>query len=249
LGELFVRRGRSIWISEYQLRSYCSTSQSSIRGRGDILFLGWVLGFLAEALGSFIRGVGDRASREPCEGGLNRETSEGIGFVRGVQSNYCVPGSCSCSSPKGSGREASDLAVQGWLLSRPISQSINDSALTHHQRRISDYGHGIHASSLCYHSRTTALPRLSTPHVRELPQELCSYPKPLSTANAGDWVGKCEQGKQGGTWRSILDAMGAAQGSATKKSKQRALFAVCERDFRLRCFPTKAPRVDHRCNR
>jgi hypothetical protein len=56
-------------------------------------------------------------------------------------------------------------------------------------------------------------------HMSESCRKSSALSKALSTASAGHWAGKCEQGKQG-TWRSILDAMGAAQGSATSKSKQ-----------------------------
>jgi hypothetical protein len=67
------------------------------------------------------------------------------------------------------------------------------------------------------------------------------YPKALSTANAGDWAENVNRASKQGTWRSILDAMGAAQGSATKKSKQGLCSPCVRRNIRMRCFPIESP--------
>jgi hypothetical protein len=105
--------------------------------------------------------------------------------------------------------------AQVSILSRPISLHISNSALSH--------GHQTMVTAFTRVRCATTLAPMLWPgcqlHMSESCRQSSALSKVLSTASAGHWAGKCEQGKQG-TWRSILDAMGAAQGSATSKSKQ-----------------------------
>lgn len=75
-------------------------------------------------------------------------------------------------------------------------------------------------------------------HMSESCRKSSAVSKALSTAKAGDWAENVNRASRVlGDLFSI--AMGAAQGSATKKSKQ-ALFAVCdEKHYSDEMFPDK----------
>lgn len=60
------------------------TSQSSITGRGDVLFLGWFWDFLQR---SSVHSSGTGHPGNLPRGLESKEASEGMVFVRGVQSN------------------------------------------------------------------------------------------------------------------------------------------------------------------
>ncbi len=149
------------------------------------------------------------------------------------------PGSCSCSTLKGSGREGSDLLY----LPRDRYYPVRSVLLYCSTRSVPAADIRLWSPHSREFSVATTLAPLLCPGCQLLMSERCrkssAVSKALSTANAGDWAENVNRAS-----RVLGDLFSMRWGrlrAQPREVKTGSVRRVLRRHIRMRCFPTKIP--------